>query len=65
MKIVCTHCQTGYQVARPEVKSEGIEFKCAKCGHFFLITPKDVDQDKSRIYPTHYMPLPKPPEEED
>ena len=49
MKIVCTHCQTGYQVARPEVKSEGIEFKCAKCGRFFLITPKDVDQDKSRI----------------
>jgi len=49
MKIVCTHCQTGYQVARPEVKSEGIEFKCAKCGNFFLITPEDVDQDKSRI----------------
>jgi predicted Zn finger-like uncharacterized protein len=49
MKIVCTHCQTGYQVAKPEVKSEGIEFKCAKCGRFFLITPKDVDQDKSRI----------------
>ena len=47
MKIVCTHCQTGYQVARPEVKSEGIEFKCVKCGHFFLITPKDVYQDNS------------------
>ena len=36
MKIVCTHCQTGYQVAISEVKSEGIEFKCVKCRHFFL-----------------------------
>ena len=47
MKIVCTHCQTGYQIAISEVKSEGIEFKCVKCGHFFLITPKDVYQDNS------------------
>ncbi len=49
MKIACTHCQTVYQVDISEVNPEGIEFKCAKCGNFFLITPKDIDQDNPGI----------------
>ena len=32
MRIVCTHCQTGYQVDIHEVKPDGIDFKCAKSG---------------------------------
>ena len=49
MRIVCTHCQTGYQVDISEVKSEGIDFKCVKCKLFFLITPKNIDHHKSGV----------------
>ena len=49
MKIVCTHCQTGYQVDVSEVKPEGIDFKCAKCNQFFLITPEDIDHDNTGV----------------
>jgi predicted Zn finger-like uncharacterized protein len=46
MRITCPHCQTGYQVNLPEVKPEGIDFKCAKCNEMFLITPEDLGNDK-------------------
>ena len=46
MRIVCTHCQTGYQVDISEVKPEGIEFKCIKCNNFFLVTRKNIDRHK-------------------
>ena len=49
MIIVCTHCKTGYQVDISKVKPEGIEFKCIKCNQFFLIIPKDIDHDQSRV----------------
>jgi len=49
MRIVCTHCQTGYQVDITEVKPEGIDFKCAKCQQFFLITPQSIGHAKSRV----------------
>ena len=49
MRIVCTHCQTGYQVDISELKPEGIDFKCVKCNQFFLITPKDIDHHKSGV----------------
>ena len=49
MKIICTHCHTGYQVDVSEVNPEGIEFKCAKCNQFFLIMPKDIDRDNTGV----------------
>lgn len=49
MRIVCTHCQTGYQVDIYEVKSEGIEFKCIKCSKFFLVIGEDIDRHKSGV----------------
>ena len=49
MRIVCTHCQTGYQVDITEVKPEGIDFKCAKCQQFFLIIPQSIGHAKSRV----------------
>ena len=49
MRIVCTHCQTGYQVDIAEVNPEGINFKCAKCQQFFLITPQSIGHAKSRV----------------
>ena len=45
MKIVCTHCQAGYQVDLPEIKPEGGEFKCAKCEQKFLVKPQNTGQD--------------------
>jgi len=47
MRIVCTHCQTGYQVYISDIKPEGIDFKCAKCKEYFLIRPQDIDHAKS------------------
>ena len=47
MRIVCTHCQTGYQVYISDIKPEGIDFKCAKCKEYFLIRPHDIDHAKS------------------
>ena len=44
MKIVCTHCQASYQVDLPEIKPEGVEFKCAKCEQKFLVKPQDTEQ---------------------
>ena len=49
MRIVCIHCQTGYQVDISKVKPEGTDFKCIKCNLFFLITPKDIDHHKSEV----------------
>ena len=49
MRIVCTHCQTSYQVDISEVKPEGIEFKCVKCNKFFLVTQKGIDHHKSGV----------------
>ena len=49
MKIVCTHCQAGYQVDLPEIKPEGVEFKCAKCEQKFLVKPQDTEQAKISI----------------
>ncbi len=49
MKIVCTHCQAGYQVDLPEIKPEGVEFKCAKCEQKFLVKPQDTEQAKTSI----------------
>ncbi|SVE22327.1 uncharacterized protein METZ01_LOCUS475181, partial [marine metagenome] len=46
MKIVCTHCQAGYNVDLPEIKPEGVEFKCAKCDQKFLVKPQDAEQTK-------------------
>ena len=43
MKIVCTHCQASYQVDLPEIKPEGVEFKCAKCEQKFLVKPQDTE----------------------
>ncbi len=49
MRIVCTHCQTGYQVDISEIKPEGIDFKCAKCQQYFLITPQNLGHAKSSV----------------
>ena len=49
MKIVCTHCQAGYNVDLPEIKPEGVEFKCAKCEQKFLVKPQDTEQAKANI----------------
>ena len=39
MKIICTHCQVGYQVNLPPIKEEGIEVKCARCHQKFMVKP--------------------------
>ena len=49
MKIVCTHCQAGYDVDLPEIKPEGVEFKCAKCEQKFLVKPQDTEQAKTSV----------------
>ena len=49
MKIVCTHCQASYQVDLPEIKPEGVEFKCAKCEQKFLVKPQDTEQAQASI----------------
>ncbi|SVD88285.1 uncharacterized protein METZ01_LOCUS441139, partial [marine metagenome] len=49
MKIVCTHCQAGYQVDLPEIKPEGVEFKCAKCEQKFLVKPQNTGQAQTNI----------------
>lgn len=49
MRIVCTHCQTGYQVDISEIKPEGIDFKCAKCQQYFLIAPQNLGHAKSSV----------------
>ena len=49
MKIVCTHCQAGYNVDLPEIKPEGVEFKCAKCEQKFLVKPQDTEQAKTSV----------------
>jgi predicted Zn finger-like uncharacterized protein len=40
MKIICTHCQVGYQVNLPPIKEEGIKVKCARCHQEFLVKPQ-------------------------
>jgi flagellar basal body-associated protein FliL len=40
MKIICTHCQVGYQVNLPPIKEEGIEAKCARCHQKFMVKPQ-------------------------
>jgi predicted Zn finger-like uncharacterized protein len=40
MKIICTHCQVGYQVNLPPIKEEGIKVKCARCHQKFLVKPQ-------------------------
>ena len=47
MKITCTHCNTNYQVNIDKLKPEGIEYKCAKCLKYFLITESDLSHPKS------------------
>ncbi|MBT3515189.1 MAG: hypothetical protein HN474_07740, partial [Nitrospina sp.] len=49
MKIICTHCQAGYDVDLPEIKPEGLEFKCAKCEQKFLVKPQDIQQAKASV----------------
>ena len=49
MKITCTHCQAGYNVDLPEIKPEGVEFKCVKCEQKFLVTPQNTDQPKEKV----------------
>ena len=49
MKIVCTHCQAGYEVDLPEIKPEGVEFKCAKCEQKFLVKPQGTEQVQANI----------------
>ena len=49
MKITCTHCQAGYNVDLPEIKPEGVEFKCVKCEQKFLVTPQNINQPKEKV----------------
>ena len=49
MKIVCTHCQAGYQVDLPEIKPGGVEFKCAKCEQKFIVKPQDHAKVRERL----------------
>ena len=53
MKIVCTHCQASYQVDLPEIKPEGVEFKCAKCEQKFLVKPQDTEQAQASLSLIH------------
>ena len=49
MRVICTHCNTSYQVDLLKIKSEVIEFKCAKCLQYFLVKPQDIAQTKATV----------------
>lgn len=49
MKIICTHCQAGYQVDLPDIKPAGVKFKCAKCQQKFLVKPQGADQVQENV----------------
>ncbi|MDP6334745.1 MAG: zinc-ribbon domain-containing protein [Nitrospinaceae bacterium] len=49
MKIICTHCQAGYQVDLPDIKPSGVKFKCAKCQQKFLVKPPGAEQAQENV----------------
>ena len=37
MRIVCPQCQAAYKVDLPDLDESGMDVKCAKCQHIFLV----------------------------